>query len=702
MSMTTRQKTILVALLGIVVFLFTTYYDYPWHPDHYSLGQYTYATIENGYVPWVLHPASLFGYYPLSVASGFEFFFATFHNLTGLDLPILFYFFSIFSALFGIASVFLLMRQFNSFETSFLTAVIFATSVLFVKNMSNTASSRMFNIVLYPLFIFALFKIWELYDKERKISFKYILVSILLFVFMNLIHRLGQLLIIFLIAFTLAFVFANRTRLIHWMKSKKVYHLRKKLYDDYPLLPYIDLGVLGMICFTFFFLKVKLLWVGLVVVLSCYYLWQNFFQLKRRKRTSEALFYDMMFYGFLFIISKVLDLLFRGRLIANIIRVWEKYSFQLSILMGIGFLLGIVAFVMFFKYRKRVGQLISVSQKKVFEFFTTKPERAVLIGLFTIMLLFISRNFTGDNFYRFGLSHYTSSFLLKGESPWVIMINFMLNLNNNITILIHFAAIGIVYLFLKKRRLFYDYFFIFVAIGFSQFLLDWEYIRLYIVPLYIILIAFGIIALVAFLSKILNKKIVASILIGLLILHFVIGNVFIQRERLLGGIDEVSYSSVESPFFVALGGYLQDKGDFSIHTGASKTLESRVAYYSTKVDAVLAQSTFIDRENLHVDEISLQEVWKDFRKGKKIRQIYSLEDTIFGGDYYFGRHIGYLNNRPLTDPKVQEIVKRYNIKYIINDANQEGSHKFFLSFQDMKNKVYSSEKLELYDLTQGR
>ena len=49
MNITNKQKLLLVFLLVVTVFLFTTYYKYPTHFDHYSLGQYTYATIEKGY-----------------------------------------------------------------------------------------------------------------------------------------------------------------------------------------------------------------------------------------------------------------------------------------------------------------------------------------------------------------------------------------------------------------------------------------------------------------------------------------------------------------------------------------------------------------------------------------------------------------------------------------------------------------------------
>ena len=55
-----KKKIILVSLLVILAILFRLTFQYPWHPDHYIIGQYTYIIIEQGYAPWVLHPLSLF------------------------------------------------------------------------------------------------------------------------------------------------------------------------------------------------------------------------------------------------------------------------------------------------------------------------------------------------------------------------------------------------------------------------------------------------------------------------------------------------------------------------------------------------------------------------------------------------------------------------------------------------------------------
>src|SRR3989344_9026017 len=214
-----KQKILLGFLLAITILSITTYFQHPWHPDHYTLGQYVNAVIEKGYAPWILHPASLFGYYPLSEPSGFEFFHAVLYNITGLGLDEQFFIFSVFSALFVIICLFILMREFSSFEISFLGSIILATMVYFVKNVSNNASSRMMNIIFYPLFILALFRIYTIYRERKSLSVKFIALASLLFLQMYLTHRLAQLLFIFVISLVAAISLPHLNGILQWIKS---------------------------------------------------------------------------------------------------------------------------------------------------------------------------------------------------------------------------------------------------------------------------------------------------------------------------------------------------------------------------------------------------------------------------------------------------------------------------------------------------
>jgi len=699
-NITSKQKFLLVSLLVITIILITTYYKYPWDFDHYTLGQYTYALIEKGYAPWVLNPISLFGYYPLSIPSGLEFFFSALNNLTNIDLPLLFYMFSIFSALFIVAGVYLVMREFSSFETSFITAFILATMVYFVKNVSNTGSSRIFNMMFYPLFILVLFKLYKIHKEENRLSIKHIFTAITLFVLMNLNHRFGQLSFIFIIAFVSAIIFAEFHNIASWLKSTKIYNIRKKSYEHSILVAYIDLILLIVLILSFNLIKNKIIWIVEVVLILLYFLLFDVILVKRR--TEVSLIFDIILFMIYGAASKAVDLGQRGRLFINLIRLLEQYYFQLILL---GILLVIAAILSVFliiKKFKSITYFVSYIKNKIIVLIK-KPEVVISWLLLLIMLSFITKNFTGDNFYTFGLEHYTESFLLKGNSPWIIMINFIINLNDNLTILIYFAFIGIIFLYLKNNKTFYNYFFIFVFMGFSQFLLDWEYIRLYMLPIYAILIGIGLTFVIRQLSLRFSRKMVYLFLIIIFLVHLVVGNVFIQREYFLSksGLVETN-NLIKENYFIELGNYLKDKGDISIHTSSLIEYDNKIGYYGKKVSAVAAQSVFTENKNFTIKQVPFNEILDSFSNGQKVTGFYNLIDPIFGGNYYFGRHIYNINKMSINDRNAQKVISIYNITYIVDSPDSNIKTQFFESVEPIQNKVYSSGKLDLYDLKEGQ
>jgi len=227
--------------------------------------------------------------------------------------------------------------------------------------------------------------------------------------------------------------------------------------------------------------------------------------------------------------------------------------------------------------------LFKKSFKNVINLTTKNFNRTLSILLFIVFIVYISKSFTGESIRTFGFEHYTKSFILEGTSPLIIFVNFIFNLNNSLSILIYFAAIGIISIFFKKNKSFFDYFLIFIAIGFAQFLLDWEYVRLYMTAIYAIFIGIGFTYFIEKLFKIRYKFIAPIILVILLSTHFLIGNIFVQREKILDrlGLQE-KRNTIPELYFVTAGDFLKDDRDFSIHTSSSIVYDRKLAYYSEK------------------------------------------------------------------------------------------------------------------------
>ncbi|MCK5283688.1 MAG: hypothetical protein KAK00_09875 [Nanoarchaeota archaeon] len=693
-------------LLILIAILFRVQYKYPHHPDHFTWGQYTNAVIKYGYAPWVMHPTSLFGYYPLSVPSGFEFFFSYLSLLTGLDLPTLFFFSSIFLGLFGGFTIYLVMRKWTSFETSFITSLVLLTMAFYSKVTSNTASNRIFNIVFYPLFILIIFKIYEAWRIKRRYSIKYIITAVLLFLMMAMIHRLTQLSIIFVVSFILALIVFHWEKILEKFQKTGFYKKRKGFYDASRLHIVLDLLVLFILLVGFRMIKSGL-WLLIFIILSlAYYFTFNL----GKKRSMHFVFIDFVYYMSILIIMKMRDLFMRGRLLVHIEKLLPLLNSQYVLIQVFSVL--VIGFIISLIFSKKVKIVLKSILKyveklvdKVFIYIENKPERAVSYILFIVFLFFITSTFFGGGIFNMDASYYESSFLFEGKGIGVIFLNFLLNINNNLTVLIWFAPLGLLYLFFKKNKRLYDYFFIFVAIFFSQLIFDWEYVRLYMNPIYAIFIGLGLgffmIRMIKLKSKFLRWSSIVFLILALS-MNFFFSDVFMHRDYVFDKL-EINKLSERVPYeqYIAAGEFLDMGQDFSILYSQGNVRYQRIAYHAKVPGAVTAQSIYLKKELYNIISIKFDDIIGDMKRGEKIRAIFTLEDWIFGSSYYHGRHIFHLTNRRIWDKNSKQILKDYNVKYIVDSDIAETKFKFFESIEPIKNKVYTTPKLDIYDLSRG-
>ncbi|RMF05631.1 hypothetical protein D6764_04195 [Candidatus Woesearchaeota archaeon] len=674
-------------------------YLHPWHPDHYTWGSFTKILLSQGYATWVLHPLSLFGYYPLSIPSGYEFFMSIFTLLTGMTFSQAVFVFSIISSFIAAYFFFLMMRYWTSFDTSLFASFIYLTSVFFVKVTSNNASTRITNIMLYPLFIIFLFRIRENLLEKKPGLWKNILMAAFLFILMSIIHRLSQLSIIFVIAFFLSLAVEKHRELWQWYKTTWLYMKRKPHYDRSQWYLAIDTSFVVFSLLLLRFIKLKILSVVSILLLAAYYYW---FDIRKAnlKRTTDSLFRDILYLAGISFASKALDLSLRGRLLVHLKNILEKHSWILLLFL---ILLIAAAFAVLSISRRKHHLIRNLREKSVavYETITGNSHYSIAVGLFLVFILFSLKTISGSGFYRTGFEHYTHSFLLSGDSFFVILFNFILNLTNNVTPLIWFAPFAFVHIAFKPAKSFYDYFWLVTAIGFSQFILDWEYIRLYMIPVYSVFSSLGLV--LAFRVAVRrSRKIAFALLSGFLLLHILFAVVFVQRDFYLSsvGIEEPT-PYVPEEYLVAAGNFMSDDSQYSIHTSSSIQLDRAAAFYSGKPNAVGAQIIYI-RPDLQVERRNLTQVWRDLKSGRKVRELYYLNDWLFPGTYYHGRHIASLNGRTISDPIAWRIIDSYSIKYLIDSPVYPAKTRFFESVQPLKNKVYSSGMIDIYDLNGGR
>ncbi|MBD3202966.1 hypothetical protein GF327_01620 [Candidatus Woesearchaeota archaeon] len=701
------KRIFLFVLLILISLIIRVQKRYPTHPDHFTLGEYTNALIKRGYAPWVLHPFSLFGYYPLSVPSGFEFFFSYLSAFSGLDLPVLFFAASIIFGVFGGIGVYILIREFFDFRTAFVSSLVLLTMVFFSNVTSNTASSRIFNIVFYPYFILILFKIYGYWQKNKKINIRYILTSGFLFLLMALIHRLSQLSIIFIVSFVLAVLVYHWEKLLEFYKKTKLHKKRKDSYEESKLHVVFDLAILFFVLFSFSFIKMKLVFLGLFFMFFMFYLVLHFTKIRSR----EFVVLDIVVLGVLVVCAKVLDLALRKRFLHHLEKLLP-YVLRDYVLMGLG-VLGIICLVLlivFFKrlliiFKKTIDLFETVLDKFIV-YFEKNPEKVISFALLFVFFVFISMTFLKGGIFDMDESYYERSFLLKGESKLIVLANFLLNLNNNLTVLIWFAPIGILYLFLKKNKTMHHYFFMFVAIFFSQFIFDWEYIRLYMNPIYAIFIGFGLSYIIRFIlnlkKDILRHAGIAAIVL-VFIFHFSFGMVFMNREYVFDALGlQETYEKVPEQQYLAAADYLKGEKNISVLWSSGWVRVGHITLPAKITEAVTAQSIFVNEEDYNISRITVSEIIEDIKSGNKIRNFYELNDWYFGSNYYHGRHIFHILNNDFRDRYYKTILNRYNIRYLYDSDVSDDKNMLFESVKPLKNKVYTTPNLDMYDLEKGR
>jgi len=453
-------------------------------------------------------------------------------------------------------------------------------------------------------------------------------------------------------------------------------------------------------------IRLKLYFLLLLGLALAYYFIFNY----RKMRSIHFMFIDVVFYISFLVTAKALDLFARGRFIHH----FNRYMAMIHgyVLYGAMAVL-LLALILFFIFRRKI---IETSRKfyawlesrldPVFLYIARNPEKSISIGLGLLFVSFLFMTFSSGGLFSIDDSHFRDSILLSGNSSLIVFVNFLLNLNNNLTILIWFSVFGLWYLFAKQHKEIYHYFFILVAIFFSQLILDWQYVRLYLNPIYAVYIALGIVVLFRWFTR--RKhwiRVTATVvLIGIFSLHFIFSNAFMNRDVFMDVLGlEQSFERLPEPYYISAGEFLNtDTDNFSIMYTHQSVRYQRVAYYAKKPGAVMAQSIFIDDKPYNVTIITLDDVLEDIGNGNKIRQIFYLEDWIRGGNYYHGKHIYHLTINSFFGPHVKETLNEYNIDYIIDSDIAQDKFGFFDTVYSIKNKVYSNPRIDIYDLEQGR
>jgi hypothetical protein len=157
---------------------------------------------------WFVHPLSAFGLYPLSYPAAGPLVFSIVSQTLGITMEQSVLLMSTFYGVFGCLAIYILAKTITKNDfISFITALLFSMSPLFLSFTNFAGSSRGFFIALLPLFVWVLLH-WNAYRTRVKFT----VLGIFFFVFLGMIHRM----VIFITILLFAYIIT-----IMWIKLKK-------------------------------------------------------------------------------------------------------------------------------------------------------------------------------------------------------------------------------------------------------------------------------------------------------------------------------------------------------------------------------------------------------------------------------------------------------------------------------------------------
>jgi len=206
-----QKRVVYCLLIGLA--LANIVFRYPIDTGHELGSDTTFVhslanrVVQSGRAVWILQPTSYLGLYALSYPSAMPFFFASASMVGGGPIEAVTLFSGWTFALAGCLGAFLLARRIRRDDTfALLVATMFSLAPFFLKDTFWVASTRGFVVALLPIFLLLLVRPLVKYDLRD------VVLVLALFLLLSATHRMGSLVIFFVVAFVFAIPFHKLTQ----------------------------------------------------------------------------------------------------------------------------------------------------------------------------------------------------------------------------------------------------------------------------------------------------------------------------------------------------------------------------------------------------------------------------------------------------------------------------------------------------------
>lgn len=207
------SKRVNYLLIGFLVLL-NVVFRYPSFPheigdDSFIIHSLSNTISVNGCAKWVVHPLSLFGFYPFSKSSGELFLLSGASQSTGIEIEVVILLISTLLGIFAIFTAYIMAREFKNDDLfTFIIAFNYSLTPTLLGFTTWTISTRGMFMVFLPLFI------WSLLRCRHRLQSvaKNIALTLLFFVTLLSTHRMSILIPLILISYVGAVIFYRTYR----------------------------------------------------------------------------------------------------------------------------------------------------------------------------------------------------------------------------------------------------------------------------------------------------------------------------------------------------------------------------------------------------------------------------------------------------------------------------------------------------------
>lgn len=171
--------------------------------DSFKIHSYSNLISADGFANWIVHPLSVFGMYPFSTPIAIPFLQSGISQSTGLSIKHTILITSIIFGLIGMITSYIMAKEIkNDNLFALLVSFCFSLSPLFLSYTIWTASTRNLFIALIPFLIWGLLRFYSTHQKR----WKYLMLTIISFLFMGMVHHLVLLLIPIIASYFIIFI----------------------------------------------------------------------------------------------------------------------------------------------------------------------------------------------------------------------------------------------------------------------------------------------------------------------------------------------------------------------------------------------------------------------------------------------------------------------------------------------------------------